>query len=47
MIRQSLPRFFSLGLTLTFIVALLAFRLAWAFFGPEYSRLVSMVRSTG
>ncbi len=27
------------------IVALLAFRLVWAFFGPEYSRLVSMVRS--
>lgn len=27
------------------IVALLAFRLAWAFFGPEYSRLVSMVGS--
>ena len=27
------------------IVALLAFRLVWAFFGPQYSRLVSMVHS--
>ena len=27
------------------IVALLVFRLVWAFFGSQYSRLVSMVRS--